>query len=81
MRTCITRVLPVLICCLAAAAFAQTYPSRPITIVVGGAAGGPTDIMGRLVAQMLTETMGQNAIVDDKPGAGNVTGTVYAAKA
>lgn len=48
----------------------QTYPSRPVRLVIGLAAGGPSDVMARTVAQALGERLGQQVIVDNKPGVG-----------
>ncbi len=58
----------------------QDYPSRPIHIVAPFAAGGATDIMARMIAQKLTESMGQPVIIDNRPGAGGGIGTAAVAK-
>ena len=54
---------------------AAAYPSKPIRIIVPFAAGGGTDLIARIAAQKLTETWGQQAIVDNRPGAGGIVGT------
>lgn len=60
---------------------AQAYPSRTARIVVGFPAGGATDIQGRLMAEWLTERLGQQFIVENKPGASGNIGTEMVAKA
>ena len=60
--------------CLAAPAAAD-YPSRPIRLVVGFAAGGPTDIFARVMGQHLAQRLGQQVIVENRPGGGGNTAT------
>ena len=63
-------------------AWAQAYPSRqPVRIVVGFPAGGATDIMARLMGEWLTQRLGQQFIVENKPGASGNIGTEIVAKA
>ena len=58
---------------LALPALAQDFPSKPIRMVVGYAAGGPTDVIARLVAQDLQAALGQTVVVENKSGAnGNI---------
>jgi len=65
----------------ATAASAETYPSRPIKIIVPTPAGGPVDVMARLLASALPGALGQNVVVENKPGAGNTIGSKLAASA
>ena len=63
------------------ACFAQSYPNKPIRIVAPFPPGGATDILARVVAQKLNDAFGQNAIVDNRPGAGGNIGAESVAKA
>jgi tripartite-type tricarboxylate transporter receptor subunit TctC len=70
-----------LVCALAADAGAQTYPSRPIRMIVPYPPGGSTDPTGRAFAAWLTEALGQQVVVDNRPGAGATIGHALGAKA
>ena len=61
-------------------AAAQQYPAKPIRVVVPFPSGGPSDIVGRVVSQKLSEAWGQPVIVDNRAGAGGVIGTEFVAK-
>lgn len=61
--------------------FAQAWPSKPITLIVPFAAGGPSDVLGRLMADHLGRTLGQQIIIENVAGAGGTTGADRVAKA
>jgi tripartite-type tricarboxylate transporter receptor subunit TctC len=65
---------------LATGCLAQDYPTRPVRIIVPFGAGGPADVTARLIGNILQERFGQPFVVEDRPGAGGVIGTVEAAK-
>src|SRR5664280_3416776 len=60
---------------------AQTYPTRQVKVIVPFAAGGPTDVMARLIAQKLSESLKQQFYVENHPGAGGNIGTMMVARA
>ena len=66
---------------LAGPAAAQTYPDKPIRMIIAFAAGGPTDVVGRLLAPRLSEILGQQVVVENKPGATGNIGTAMVADA
>lgn len=65
----------------ASAAQAQTYPTRPITMIVPFAAGGPTDVVARIVTDHMSRTLGQQIVVENVAGAGGTTGIARGAQA
>jgi tripartite-type tricarboxylate transporter receptor subunit TctC len=65
----------------ASLAHADNYPSRPVRIIVPTPAGGPVDVMARILANALPAQLGQNVFVENKPGAGNTIGSKLVAQA
>ena len=69
------------LCALVAPSQAQTYPTRSITMIVPFAAGGPTDVIARIVTGHMAQTLGQSIIIENVVGAGGTTATTRAARA
>src|SRR5688572_22667844 len=67
--------------CAANASAAESYPSRPVRMIIPAGAGGVTDILGRVIASRLTDSMGQQVIIDNRPGASGIVGSQIVAKA
>lgn len=68
-------------CLVVAAAFAQGYPERPIRLIVSYPPGGGTDVTARTITPKLSELLGKQIVIDNRPGAGSVIGTELVAKA
>jgi tripartite-type tricarboxylate transporter receptor subunit TctC len=66
---------------IVAPTWAQEFPIRPVRVIIPFPPGGPTDVLGRLVAQKLSERLGQNFVIDNKPGASGMIGADMVAKA
>ena len=66
---------------MSGAAFAQSYPAKPVRIIVPQSAGGSTDLVARPIAKVLGDTMGQSFFVENRPGAGSLIGSDAVAKA
>ena len=81
MRTALKSIVATLLVVCCALAQAQSYPAKPIRMIIPFPPGGPTDIFGRMVAQRLSEAWGQQVIADNRPGAGGNLGTDMAAHA
>ncbi len=75
LRGTVRRCVATLLCSALAPAHAQTYPQKPVRIVVPFTAGGASDIIARLLAVDLTETFAQNVVVENRAGGGTINGT------
>src|SRR4051812_19674149 len=76
-------VVAALVCAVgsvAGVAQAQSFPSKPVRLIVPLAPGGPSDILARTIAAKMSEGLGQSVVVDNRPGAGGVVGTDIVAK-
>ena len=69
------------IACYATAAAAQTYPTKPIKLIVPYTPGSPVDVLARVVTQQVSARLGQSIVIDNRPGAGTTIGTKLAASA
>ena len=74
------RILLLLSILISSAGFAQDYPAKPVKFIVGFGAGGPTDVIARIVAQDLTTQMGQAFLVENRPGANAIIATELVAR-
>jgi tripartite-type tricarboxylate transporter receptor subunit TctC len=72
--------LAVVMALAGSAAVAETYPDRPITMIVPYAAGGSSDVLARLIGERLSKSLGQQIVIDNRAGAGSRLGTEVAAK-
>ena len=66
---------------VSSAALAQNFPNKPMTMIIPFAAGGPTDVLGRVLAQRMSELLGQQVVVENIGGAGGMTGAKRVADA
>jgi len=80
-RALIAVAVPVIAALSAAAALAQSYPDRPIRLIIPFAAGGPNDLIGRPLAEKMSEALGQPIVIENKGGAAGSIGTAFVAKA
>lgn len=78
---CLRWILASLLLVVASPSFAQHYPNRPVRVVVGFPPGGPTDVIARIVAQNLSDSLGQQFFVENIPGAGSNTASGQVARA
>jgi len=73
--------VPLAVSLMAGTSFAQSYPNKPVTLIVPAAAGGPTDTVARLIAESMTKTFGQTVVVENVGGAGGTIGMAKVARA
>jgi tripartite-type tricarboxylate transporter receptor subunit TctC len=81
LSVCLRHLPLVALLCATAHAAAEVYPARPVRMIVPTGAGGITDILGRVIAARLSESLGQQVVIDNRPGASGVVGSEIVAKA
>jgi len=81
LKLALLNLLAVVLSAVSPAAFAQAYPTKPIRLIVPDAPGGSPDILGRILAQKLSDSMGQQVIVENRPGAAGLLAAEIAARA
>ena len=81
MMTRLSRLLPILLALASTSVFPETYPNRPIRVIVPGAAGGALDVNARRVTDKFSQAVGQPVVVENRPGASGNLGAEAAAKA
>lgn len=81
MRILFRALLLAILCAIATNADAQSWPTRPVRVIVSLAAGGTPDILCRIIAERLSRALGQQFVVENRPGGGNVIGAQLAARA
>ena len=80
MKNAVAGILALAIFCAGAGAWAQTYPAKPIRMVVGFPPGGGNDIIARMVGSKMQEAWGEPVLIDNKPGANSIIAAEYVAK-
>jgi tripartite-type tricarboxylate transporter receptor subunit TctC len=80
MRNASARLAALILLCAAGGAWAQSYPTKPIRIVVGFPPGGGNDIIARMVGAKMQESWGQPVVIDNKPGANSIIASEFVAK-
>ena len=79
-RALVVSIIAAATLCVPVKAFAQAYPSRPIRFIVPNGMGGTTDTIARAIAQRVSEDLGQQVVVDNRPGSGGIIGTELVAR-
>ena len=79
--TMVARAAIAAVCCAIPPAQAADYPTKPITLIIGFAPGGPSDVLARILTRKMEEVLKQPFVIENRPGAGAVIGTRAAAKA